>query len=1088
MADLLSFLNVHERKLKELGKRVDNILKLEERISKLSDEELKNKTVEFRLKISSGATLEDILEEAFAVVREASNRTLNMKHYPVQLMGGIALHEGNVAQMQTGEGKTLVATLPAYLNALSKSVFVITANDYLAKRDKEEMSSIYNYLGLKVGLVFREQTTEEKHAAYSCDIVYGSNSEFGFDYLKDNMVTLKHDVVQKERNYVILDEIDNILIDEARTPLIITGESNRASEYYSIVDSFVKGLKTDEYELNEDKNVVHLTQLGMDRAESHFSLENIADIKNTELLHHIRQSLTANFIMKKDKDYVVDEEELFIVDKFTGRVLKGSRFSRGLHQALEAKENLEIKKESKTEAMITYQNYFKLFKKMCGMTGTAATEKQEFKDVYNMEVIVIPTNKPMIRADKEDLVFENKASKFRALVAEVERRNKLGQPILIGTLYIDESEKISELLNKKNIKHKLLNAKQNKDEADIIARAGQRGAVTIATNMAGRGTDIKLGYGVNDLGGLYVIGTEKHEARRIDNQLRGRSGRQGDTGESQFYISLEDSLFENLNKEYMDKVMKVIEKFNFIKDEPLQDSMVSSAIEGIQKNIEIASFNMRKATLEFDEILNKQRDIIYGERNKILNGEDMSDFINVIIDECIEGLVNEYTAQSQYQEEWMLGELQEALNNIFFLNNSVDFTKYSSEEIEDLDRDELREDIKAQVKRVYKDREQENGEKQQRFLERVTLMKNIDDKWNDHLDLIDQIRQGIMFQYIGGENPIRVFNKEAFALFNDMLFDIKENTIKSLFFIAGIDNELEEISKIKESHEISQEEKRKRVEGLEDKYKLSRWFIPKLSADSKLLKFNVDINAMEEVNAKVCIYYMDNGYEEKLKQYEQEVLISGVTAVEFEKLTQEDWELGWYQVKVFVSKKEVKEIDYLITQAQIDHRFKGIMFFSNKSDMIRLDTELPHHKEYLEGIVTVNKERQMPFKMRTVDNKAALTLQKPERDWEVGLYEVTMFLENNTIIVPYFVVVEHSKAQERFMLHMDAKDYQNRELVGVVISVDTNISLGSLPLKLDATGLITLGFKSEIFKRGRYELRLCDDEENILMSEFFLVN
>ncbi|SHH34146.1 preprotein translocase subunit SecA [Tepidibacter thalassicus] len=780
-------INPHDRKLNQLKKRVDKILAFEDKIKELTDEELRGKTQEFKDRLNSGEKLDDILEEAFAVVREASHRVLGMKHFPVQLMGGIVLHEGNISEMKTGEGKTLVATLPTYLNALTgEGVFVITVNEYLASRDKEQMGKLHEFLGLSVGLIKRGMSLPDKKEAYKCDITYGTNSEFGFDYLRDNMAISKEHVVQRNLNYAIIDEVDSILIDEARTPLIMTGEAGRPSQYYITVDKFIKSLKEEDYERDIETNIVNLTESGMDKAEKVFNLENIADIKNTELLHHIRQGLYANYVFERDKDYVVRDGEIIIVDKFTGRLVPGRRFSNGLHQAIEAKEGVEIQKESKTVAMITYQNYFRMFNKIAGMTGTAYTERQEFKDIYGMDVICIPTNKPVQRIDKDDLVFKNKEAKFKSVVDEVERRYKKGQPVLLGTIYIDESEKLSKLLNERNIPHKLLNAKQDKDEAEIISNAGQIGAVTIATNMAGRGTDIKLGDGVAELGGLFVLGTEKHDSRRIDNQLRGRSGRQGDPGESQFYISLEDSLFDKVKPEVMVTVKKLVEKLGLKDDEAIEDKLVSQAIEGVQKNVEIANYNARKSTLEFDQILNKQRETIYSERNKILNGEDMSSFIKDIIKDFLSKLVDNYTDMSPYPEEWDLEGLQKYLNKNLHFNDRIDFKKLTSEEIEDLDKDTLKEKIIKEALDIYSQKEKELGEKQIRYLERLTLMKSIDEKWVDHLDMVDQLRQGIGFQAIGGEKPIRVFNREAFNLFENMLNQIKELTVKSMFLLVGI--------------------------------------------------------------------------------------------------------------------------------------------------------------------------------------------------------------------------------------------------------------------------------------------------------------
>lgn len=935
MKDFFSgIINPHDRKIKDLQKRADNILALEDKIKNLSDEELKDKTEGFKQRIQNGEKLDNILEEAFAVVREASFRVFKMKHYKVQLMGGIALHEGNIAEMKTGEGKTLVATLPTYLNALTgEGVFVITSNEYLAARDKEEMEKLYNFLGLTVGLTHRELNVKQKKEAYNCDIVYGTNSEFGFDYLKDNMVTVKQNVVQRSRNFAIIDEVDSILIDDSRTPLIITGEAARPSQYYITVDKFIKSLNKEDYDIDNEKRIANLTQSGIDKSERIFGIENIADIKNTELYHHIRQSLQANYVFTKDKDYVVQDGEIMIIDKFTGRALPGRRFGKGLHQALEAKENVEIKKETKTQAMITYQNYFKLFNKIAGMTGTAYSQKQEFKDIYAVDVVCIPTNKEIKRIDKADLLFKTKKAKLKFLVNEIKKRNEKGQPILIGTIYIDDSEELSEMLTKNNIKHKLLNAKQNKDEADIISNAGQKGAVTIATNMAGRGTDIKLGDGVAELGGLYVIGTERHDSRRIDNQLRGRSGRQGDPGESQFFISLEDSLFSKVGKEALDRIVKIVDKMNLGSDDFIQDKLVSQAIDGIQKTVETSNYNVRKNTLEFDKILNKQRETIYNERNKILNGEDMSEFIYSILKDTIDKNIDLCTSNSEYPEEWDLDSIQKYLNETFKFNNYIDFTKMENDEIENLNKHDIKKKAYDKAVELYKQKEKITGETQLRYLERVTLMKNIDDKWTDHLDMVDQIRQGIIFQYIGGQSPVRIFNKEAYDMFSNMLEEIKETSIRSLFIIANINEELDEVQKIKKEHELNEEQRIKRVEELEDKYRMSRWFVSKIPSNIPNVKFNVDINATEEVDATVSLYYMDNGYEEKLEEYDRDVKIKGIYVADFEKPKDRNWNMGWYQIKVFVSNQEVKHINFIVDKPSRElesHELKNIMFLKSK--------------------------------------------------------------------------------------------------------------------------------------------------------------
>ncbi|MCT4507661.1 MAG: preprotein translocase subunit SecA [Tepidibacter sp.] len=1084
-------INPHDKKIKQLEKRADNILAFEEKFKTLTDEELKKKTEEFKNRLKNGQNSDDILEEAFAVVREASFRVFNMKHYKVQLMGGICLHEGNIAQMKTGEGKTLVVTLPTYLNALTgEGVFVITANEYLALRDKQEMGKLYEFLGLTVGLTNRELNVYHKKEVYNCDIVYGTNSEFGFDYLKDNMVTVKQNVVQTRRNFAIIDEVDSILIDDARTPLIITGDAARPSQYYITVDKFIKSLQNKDYEIDNEKKVANLTQIGIQKSERIFGIDNIADIKNTELYHHIRQSLQANYVFTKDKDYLVEGNEVMIIDKFTGRALPGRRFGKGLHQALEAKENVEIKKETKTQAMITYQNYFKLFNKIAGMTGTAYSQKQEFKSIYNVDVICIPTNKEVKRIDKGDLLFKTKEAKFKALINEVQKRHKKGQPILIGTIYIDESEVLSRMLTKNNIKHKILNAKQNKDEAEIISNAGQREAVTIATNMAGRGTDIKLGDKVSELGGLYVIGTERHDSRRIDNQLRGRSGRQGDPGESQFFISLEDSLFSKVGKEALDRIVKVVDKMNLGSDDFIQDKLVSQAIDGIQKTVENTNYNVRKNTLEFDQILNKQRETIYNERNKILNGEDMSEFIYGILKDTIDKNIDSYTSNSEYPEEWDLDSVQNYLNKTFKFNNYIDFTKMESREIENLDKDDIKKKAYDKAIESYKEKVEITGKEQLRYLERVTLMKNIDDKWTDHLDVVDQIRQGIIFQHIGGQNPVRIFNKEAYDMFSNMLEEIKENSIESLFIIANINEELDEVKKIKREHELNEEQRMKRVEELEDKYRISRWFLSKIPSNIPNIKLNVDINATEEVAATVSLYYMDNGYEEKLEEYDKDVKIKGIYVTDFEKPKDKNWNMGWYQIKIFVSKQEVKHIDFIVDKPSREleaHNLKNIIFFENQKELF-IDTGIDCYEENIKGELVYNKNEKtkMKFEIPGEDNKVKIKIRSSNDLWKNGYYEVSLYKDNEKIIIPFIVADKYTKEQGVFTLNLKSIKKDKKEVIGELISIENNKILSSIPIKLDENAKVSISFKSELMQEGRYEFRLIENED-ILCREIFII-
>ncbi len=1086
MVDFLgNLINPHDRKIKELQKRVEKIISLEEEIKPLSDEELRNKTEEFKNRLKNGETLDGVLEEGFAVVREASHRVLGLKHFPVQLIGGIVLHEGNIAEMKTGEGKTLVSTLPAYLNALTEEgVFIITVNEYLAARDKEEMGKVHEFLGLSVGLIKREMTPAEKKEAYKCDIVYGTNSEFGFDYLRDNMAIIKDAVVQRKRNYAIVDEVDSILIDEARTPLIMTGESNRASQYYITVDQFVKSLKKEEdFEKDKEKQVVHLTQQGMDKAESIFNLKNIADIKNTELLHHIRQSLHANYIMERDKDYVVKNKEIVIVDKFTGRLMPGRRFGGGLHQAIEAKEKVEIQKESKTMALITFQNYFKLFNKIGGMTGTAYTEKGELKSIYGIEVMVIPTNKPIQRKDKEDVLFKTKEEKFKAVVKEVEKRHEKGQPVLLGSIYIDESEKLSEMLQEKKIVHRLLNAKQDKDEAQIIAMAGQKGAVTIATNMAGRGTDIKLEEGVDALGGLYVLGTEKHDARRIDNQLRGRAGRQGDPGESQFFASLEDSLFEKVNPEAMERVKKVVDKFNLKEGEGIQDKLVSQAIEGIQKNVEVMHYNIRQSTLEFDQILNRQRETIYNERNKILNGEDMGDFIKDLIKDFVQEMVHAHTWESPYPEEWDLFGLEEALNQTLYFNKRVNLKDLSKEEIENLTKEELKNKITKEALDLYEEKEKILGEKQLRYLERLTLMKSIDEKWIDHLDVVEQLRQGIGFLHIGGQNPIRIFNQEVFQLFEDMLKEIKALTIKSLFLLAGITG--------------MQEKEKQSLLDLEDQYKINRKYLMRIPSDTPIIKFNVDINATEEIDAQVFLCYMEHGFEEKLKDSDKKLRVKGKFPMEFHKPEDKDWKIGWYQGKVMVSGQEANVVNFLIVDVKEEeerNHVQQMQFFSNEAEEISFDIGLKGYKEnkIMAGLMyNQDKNNIIPLELPVEKEEVRVGLSRPVKGWTKGLYELILVFEKNNIILPFMLVEEYHHEEEEINVKfkLQVKEGKKLNLDAQLIYLEENLLMRNLPFPINKSGTYVAGFKKKekAWEKGKYEFRLVLEEE-IILKEYILIS
>ena len=833
MGFLDNLFNMADKKeLKKFNKIVDSIDSLEPKFESMSDKELKDMTNVFKERLANGETLDDILPEAFAVVREASKRVLGMRHYRVQLIGGIVLHQGRIAEMKTGEGKTLVGTAPVYLNALTgKGVHVVTVNDYLAKRDKEQMGKVYEFLGMTVGVIVHGQDPQTRRAQYQCDITYGTNNEYGFDYLKDNMVIHKEQMVQRELNYAIVDEVDSILVDEARTPLIISGPGDKSTHLYSDANTFILTLKPDDYEIDEKQKSVALTESGIQKAEVYFNVENITDIAHMELYHHINQALKAHTNMKKDVDYVVKDGEIIIVDEFTGRLMFGRRYSEGLHQAIEAKEGLRIQRESKTLATVTFQNYFRMYNKLAGMTGTAKTEEEEFKAIYKMDVVQIPTNKPVQRKDLSDAVYKNVVGKFNAVVDDIIERHKNKQPILVGTVSIENSELISQLLKRRGVKHEVLNAKYHDKEAEIIAQAGRLGAVTIATNMAGRGTDIvlggnptfltkkemkKLGYDesvinkvdaslegidregneelfaarekyeelykkykeetkaeqeeVMKAGGLAIIGTERHESRRIDNQLRGRAGRQGDPGSSRFYISLEDDLMRLFGSE---RISSVVEKIGLEEDMPIEHKMLTKSIEGAQKKVE-GNFGIRKHVLQYDDVMNKQREIIYAERRRVLEGENLQEQIENMIHSLIEEGVMSYSQDGFDAERFV-----EYMYNLFMPRGSIEVS-----DIENLKTEQVIEKVFEIAMKIYNGKEERIGSDRMREVERVVLLQAVDSHWIDHIDAMDQLRQGIGLRAIGQQDPVIAYTDEGFNMFNEMNAHIKEDTIKYLFNIT----------------------------------------------------------------------------------------------------------------------------------------------------------------------------------------------------------------------------------------------------------------------------------------------------------------
>ena len=783
-----------EREVKRVIPIVDKIESLEPEMEKLSDEELRGKTAEFKKRLADKETLDDILPEAYAVVREASKRTIGLRHFRVQLIGGVILHQGRITEMRTGEGKTLVSTLPAYLNALEgKGVHIVTVNDYLAKRDAEWMGQIHEFLGLTVGVILNSMDNDERREAYNCDITYATNNELGFDYLRDNMVIYKEQLVQRDLHYAIVDEVDSVLIDEARTPLIISGSSGKSTKIYEACDNLVRQLKkgtekelskmdiimkednneTGDYVANEKEKTVNLTEQGIKKVERFFHLENLADPENLEIQHCVNLSLRAHALMHLDKDYVVKDDQVLIVDEFTGRIMPGRRYSDGLHQAIEAKEHVKVKRESKTLATITFQNFFNKYDKKCGMTGTALTEEKEFREIYGMDVVEVPTNLPVKRIDHNDSVYKTKREKLNAIVEDIVASHEKGQPVLVGTITIDASEELSLLLKKRGIPHKVLNAKFHELEAEIIADAGQIGAVTIATNMAGRGTDIKLGEGVTELGGLKIIGTERHESRRIDNQLRGRAGRQGDPGESKFYISLEDDLMRLFGSQ---NLMQMFNSLGMPEGEQIQHKMLNKAIERAQKKIESNNYGIRKNLLEYDQINNEQREIIYAERRKVLDGDDMRDTIISMIDELVEKYVNMVIGDDQGPSEWNLKELNEILIPMIPVKPVTGEGCGSKQE--------LIQNLKEEALRLYETKEAEFPEPEQiREIERVVILKVTDSRWMDHIDDMDQLRQGIGLQAFGQRDPVVEYRLQGYDMFNDMTESIREETVKMLMHV-----------------------------------------------------------------------------------------------------------------------------------------------------------------------------------------------------------------------------------------------------------------------------------------------------------------
>lgn len=782
MANFIRKLIENDKKeLKRLDKIANEVETFADQMAALSDVQLKEKTDEFRARYQKGETLDQLLPEAFAVVREAAKRVLGLYPYHVQLMGGIVLHDGNISEMRTGEGKTLTATMPVYLNALSgEGVHVVTVNEYLATRDSQEMGELYNFLGMTVGLNINSKTPEEKRAAYACDITYSTNNELGFDYLRDNMVVYRNQMVQRPLNYAVVDEVDSILIDEARTPLIISGQAEKSTALYTRADNFVKRLKEEEdYKIDIQSKTIGLTEAGIEKAEENFGLKNLYDIENTALTHHLDNALRANYIMIRDFDYVVQEGKVLIVDQFTGRIMDGRRYSDGLHQAIEAKEGVEIEDETKTMATITFQNYFRMYKKLAGMTGTAKTEEEEFREIYNMQVIQIPTNQPVVRDDRPDLLYPNLNSKFHAVVKDIKERYRKGQPVLVGTVAVETSELLSNMLDKEKVPHEVLNAKNHFKEAEIILNAGQKGAVTIATNMAGRGTDIKLGLGVAELGGLAVIGTERHESRRIDNQLRGRSGRQGDPGVSQFYLSLEDDLMKRFGSE---RIKAFMERMNLDEeDQVIQSKMLTKQVESAQKRVEGNNYDTRKNVLQYDDVMREQREVIYGQRQEVIMEEnDLSQTLMNMVKRTISRVVDAHT-QVEDKSQWNLDGIVDFAGNAIVHEDSI-----STADLENKTPEEMKTFLMDKAQAIFEQKqEQLNSQEQLLEFEKVVILRVVDSKWTDHIDAMDQLRQSIGLRAYGQNNPLVEYQTEGYTMFEDMVGAI-EYEVTRLFMKAEI--------------------------------------------------------------------------------------------------------------------------------------------------------------------------------------------------------------------------------------------------------------------------------------------------------------
>jgi len=1080
---LLDFFDLSKKRMSKLEAKADSIIMLEEDIGKLSDKELKNKTLEFKDLLKENKTLDDILPEAYAVVREASYRILGLKAYRVQIMAAIELHNGNISQMKTGEGKTLASLFPAYLNALEeKGVHVVTVNNYLAKRDKEEMGQVYEFLGLSVGLIEREMSNDMKKLAYQSDITYGVNSEFGFDFLRDNLAVTKNMIAQRNLNYVIIDEIDSILIDDAKTPLIISGQGKLPSEFYNIIDKFVKTLK-------KGKHYIDITDDGIKKVEKVFGFENLYIQENQEFLHHLNQALRANHLFKKDKEYLVSDGEILIIDKYTGRALKGRRFSKGLHQALEAKEKLQVQKESKTLATITYQNYFNKYNKMSGMTGTAVSEEEEFRTIYGMDVVEIPTNRPVIREELEDQIFKTENEKIDNIVSKVKEKYLTGQPILIGAVHIDTSEKISEELKKVGISHTVLNAKQNSEEAEIIALAGQKGAVTIATNMAGRGTDIKITDDVKKLGGLYVIAVEKHEAKRIDKQLIGRCGRQGDPGETQFFISFEDKIFDYLTEEKKEELDIKLNELS------ITHNYFKEFVEKTQQVVNGINSSIRQRTYEYELIIANHRRVIYGERDKILNSVSMKEYYQATMDYIIEKIIKEFTSEIEYPEDWDLEGIQKTVYSQLGYKSEIDLLNLTEEEVMELNENQLIADVLNEAHVIYAKRENIIGDEKMRYLERLILMKVIDEKWIIYLTEVEELKQELRMHYTAKEPIMRKYNKECNNMFESLKLDIQKTSLKRvLSLLNGLEKEEKQANSLYEK--LTEQEKNDHLKKLEEKFEVIRQRLPKISKNQSKLVFKGDINTTEEMEVKINLYYLNDGIEKPLLDHCYKKVIDGPFDVEFN-LENDVWKTGWYQVRINVLNEVAQRIDYFISEDKDLNQTKDteeidvrkLKFFPNNIDEINFNIKINKPKfedKEIKAHLLLNTKLIVSTQLKIENKIAKIKFQNKNKKLQNGIYHLILNIDEQ-IKVPFLVADSHNAKNVTIKLPIRLNTNEEFDLVCDMFNLDTEKTIVKMNVKSVDIPKGGLQFtKKNGWDTGRYMFRIFKDN-HIIYNKFIIV-